>query len=122
MGGICSKSRRSTVEDVAANIASTGILPNVNGHVSAGVPAKVNRNSTPSPVTDKQLRDPFMVPETNTMVPYGMITDDVNDGIPHLSRALSQKSRATKSKVILMPHMLLSSSSCLCCFVIPVFP
>ncbi|KAL6209427.1 hypothetical protein ACLB2K_020369 [Fragaria x ananassa] len=99
MGGICSKSRRSTVEDVAANIASTGILPNVNGHVSAGVPAKVNRNSTPSPVTDKQLRDPFMVPETNTMVPYGMITDDVNDGIPHLSRALSQKSRATKSKV-----------------------
>jgi hypothetical protein len=65
------------------------------------VPAKVNRISTRSPVSDgmdKQLRDPFMLPETNTMVPYGLITDDVNDGIPHLSRALSQKTRATKSK------------------------
>ncbi|XP_062022277.1 protein PSK SIMULATOR 1-like isoform X1 [Rosa rugosa] len=98
MGGICSKSRRSTVEDVAANVASTVILPNLNGHAnnaSAGVPPKA------SPVIDgmdKHIRDPFMAPETNTMVPYGLITDDVNDGIPHLSRALSQKSRATKSK------------------------
>lgn len=104
MGGICSKSRRSTVEDVTANIASSGGFPNANGHTnsaSGGVPAKVNRISTRSPVSDgmnKQLRDPFMLPETNTMVPYGLITDDINDGIPHLSRALSQKTRATKSK------------------------
>ncbi|XP_050366593.1 protein PSK SIMULATOR 1 isoform X2 [Argentina anserina] len=111
MGGFCSKSR-STVEDVTANIASSGILPNVNGHAnnaSGGVPPKANRNSTPSPVTDgmdKQLRDPYMAPETNIMVPYGMITDDVNDGIPHLSRALSQKSRATKSKVSEVSHRL----------------
>ena len=103
MGGICSKSRRSTVEDVTANIASSGGLPNANGHnntASGGVPANVNRISTRSPVSDgmDKQRDPFMLPETNTMVPYGLITDDVNDGIPHLSRALSQKTRATKSK------------------------
>ncbi|CAB4289552.1 unnamed protein product [Prunus armeniaca] len=104
MGGMCSKSRRSTVDDVTVNNAPSGSIPPANGHSnngSRGLPPKVNANSTPSPVSDgmdKKLRDPFMLPETNSMVPYGLITDDVNDGIPHLSRALSQKNRSTKSK------------------------
>ncbi|CAL9020781.1 unnamed protein product [Prunus brigantina] len=104
MGGMCSKSRRSTVDDVTVNNAPSGSIPTANGHSSngsRGLPPKVNTNSTPSPVSDgmdKKLRDPFMLPETNSMVPYGLITDDVNDGIPHLSRALSQKNRSTKSK------------------------
>ncbi|BBH09068.1 Protein of unknown function D [Prunus dulcis] len=97
-------SRRSTVDDVTVNNAPSGSIPTANGHSSngsRGLPLKVNTNSTPSPVSDgmdKKLRDPFMLPETNSMVPYGLITDDVNDGIPHLSRALSQKNRSTKSK------------------------
>ncbi|KAL6269530.1 hypothetical protein ACE6H2_026441 [Prunus campanulata] len=109
MGGMCSKSRRSTVDDVTVNNAPSGSIPTANGHSSngsRGLPLKVNTNSTLSPVSDgmvsdgmdKKLRDPFMLPETNSMVPYGLITDDVNDGIPHLSRALSQKNRSTKSK------------------------
>ncbi|CAL2277039.1 unnamed protein product [Prunus armeniaca] len=104
MGGMCSKSRRSTVDDVTVNNAPSGSIPPANGHSnneSRGLPPKVNANSTPSPVSDgmdKKLRDPFMLPETNSMVPYGLITDDVNEGIPHLSRALSQKNRSTKSK------------------------
>ncbi|KAI5312864.1 hypothetical protein L3X38_042038 [Prunus dulcis] len=62
MGGMCSKSRRSTVDDVTVNNAPSGSIPTANGHSSNGS------------------------------------RDDVNDGIPHLSRALSQKNRSTKSK------------------------
>ncbi|KAM1747885.1 hypothetical protein ACFX12_008944 [Malus domestica] len=104
MGGMCSKRRRSTVDDVNVNNAPNGGLPTADGHHSngsRGLPRKLNSNSTPSPVSegvDKQLRDPFMLPETNNMVPYGLITDDVNDGIPHLSRTLSHKNRSNKSK------------------------
>ncbi|KAM1793976.1 hypothetical protein ACFX14_034197 [Malus domestica] len=104
MGGMCSKTRRSTVDNVNASNASSGGIPTANGHPgngSRGQPPKVNSNLTPSPVSegvDKQLRDPFTLPETNNMVPYGLITDDVNDGIPQLSRTLSHKTRSTKSK------------------------
>ncbi|CAB4319966.1 unnamed protein product [Prunus armeniaca] len=59
MGGMCSKSRRSTVDDVTVNNAPSGSIPPANGH------------------SNNESRD------------------DVNEGIPHLSRALSQKNRST---------------------------
>ncbi|XVF29953.1 hypothetical protein REPUB_Repub16aG0015600 [Reevesia pubescens] len=105
MGGLCS--RRSTVDN-----APGGGFPHVNGHFGRGsglvfqtreLPAKINTNSTPPPAEDnadnavKELREPFSFPEIST-VPYGTNPDDINDGIPRLSRALSNKSRSTKSK------------------------
>ncbi|GMP48094.1 hypothetical protein CsSME_00015573 [Camellia sinensis var. sinensis] len=102
MGGLCS--RRST-EDGTTN---TG-FPHVNGHFnygsgivyqSRGVVANLNSNLTPPPVgetMDKQLGESFSLPEVNT-ISYGMNVDDINDGSPRLSRALSDKSKATKSK------------------------
>ncbi|XP_015886304.2 protein PSK SIMULATOR 1 [Ziziphus jujuba] len=103
MGGICSRTRRSPVDNATVNDSSAGCYPHVNGHSDNGsraLPMKLNNNSTPSSVVDnmdKQLRDPFSFPELNT-APYGLGADDINDGIPHLSRALSHKSRSTKSK------------------------
>ncbi|GLT29880.1 hypothetical protein SLA2020_047160 [Shorea laevis] len=102
MGGLCS--RRSTVEN-----APVGGFRRANGHFAHGsafvcqsreLPAKINSHSNPSPAgenEDKQLRDPFYFPETSA-VPYGTSLEDIDDGIPRLSRALSQKSRSTKSK------------------------
>ncbi|XVF37252.1 hypothetical protein REPUB_Repub19eG0130600 [Reevesia pubescens] len=105
MGGLCS--RRSTVDN-----APGGGFPHVNGHFGLGsglvfqtreLPAKINTNSTPplteanADNTEKESREPFSFPEIST-VPYGMSPDDINDGIPRLSRALSNKSRSTKSK------------------------
>ncbi|KAL7263620.1 hypothetical protein ACSBR1_001725 [Camellia fascicularis] len=102
MGGLCS--RRST-EDGTTN---TG-FPHVNGHFnygsgivfqSRGVVANLNSNLTPPLVgetMDKQLGESFSLPEVNT-ISYGMNVDDINDGSPRLSRALSDKSKATKSK------------------------
>ncbi|GMP47688.1 hypothetical protein CsSME_00015320 [Camellia sinensis var. sinensis] len=102
MGGLCS--RRST-EDGTTN---TG-FPHVNGHFnygsgivyqSRGVVANLNSILTPPLVgetMDKQLGESFSLPEVNT-ISYGMNVDDINDGSPRLSRALSDKSKATKSK------------------------
>ncbi|OMO53948.1 hypothetical protein CCACVL1_28184 [Corchorus capsularis] len=105
MGGLCS--RRSTVDN-----APGGGFPQVNGHFGRGsgmvfqtreLPAKINTNSTPplaevnADNADKEPREPFSFPEVNT-VPYGMSPDDINDGIPRLSRVLSNKARSTKSK------------------------
>ncbi|KAK0577558.1 hypothetical protein LWI29_035084 [Acer saccharum] len=101
MGGLCSRS--SNVDN-----APGGSFPGVNGHlgyepavVYQSRELKTNNNATPSPVggnvDDKPLRDPFSFPGVNT-IPYEANEDDINDGIPRLSRALSQKSRSTKSK------------------------
>ncbi|KAH7568155.1 hypothetical protein JRO89_XS07G0248600 [Xanthoceras sorbifolium] len=101
MGGLCSRS--SNVDN-----APGGSFPGVNGHlghepavVYQSRELKTNNNSTPSPVgvnvDDKPLRDPFSFPGVNT-IPYGTNEDDINDRIPPLSRALSQKSGSTKSK------------------------
>ncbi|XP_031247138.1 uncharacterized protein LOC116104852 [Pistacia vera] len=103
MGGLCSRS---------ANVdnAPGESFPSVNGHFNYGSTLvyqsrelKVNSNSTPSPigenVDDKQLREPFSFPG-GSAVPYGAYPDDINDGIPRLSRALSHKSRSTKSKQV----------------------
>lgn len=100
MGGICS--RRSTEDN-----ASGGAFPQVNGHSSNDsggvyqsrelVAQANNCNSAPSLVpesTDKKLREPFSFPNVNA-ASYGLSIDDINDGIPRLSRALSNKSRST---------------------------
>lgn len=99
MGGLCSRS--STVDN-----APGGGFPHVNGHfgtrfVYQSRELKLDSNITPTPVGEnvdnKQLREPFSFPEVN-LVPYGVSSDDVDDGIPRLSRALSNKNRSTKSK------------------------
>ncbi|KAK9073122.1 hypothetical protein SSX86_007445 [Deinandra increscens subsp. villosa] len=107
MGGFCS--RRSTEDNF-----DNGSFPCVNGlnygsgmiYQSRGVPAQhVNDESTaPSVVggsmdgnnnNKRTLRPPFSFPEMNA-ASYAL---DDNDGIPHLSRALSNKSRLTKSNL-----------------------
>ncbi|KAJ6744844.1 hypothetical protein OIU79_031053 [Salix purpurea] len=101
MGGLCSRS--STVD----NAPSGGFLQ-LNGHFSHGSglvfqtrELKIDSNTNPSLVGEKkvdikQLREPFTFPEVN-VVQYGMDPNDIDDGIPRLSRALSDKSRSTKS-------------------------
>lgn len=103
MGGLCS--RRSTQDSL-----DNGSFPHVNGlnygsgmvYQSRGMPAqKATEESAPSVdregMDDKRtLRDPFSFPEMNA-APYAM--SDAEDGIPRLSRALSHKSRSTKSNL-----------------------
>ncbi|KAG8660762.1 protein PSK SIMULATOR 1 [Manihot esculenta] len=101
MGGLCSRS--STVDN-----APSGGFPHVNGHFNASGlvyqsrELKISSNTTTSPVGEnvenKQVREPFSFPEVNAVPSYGMSADDIDDGIPRLSRALSNKSRSTKSK------------------------
>lgn len=104
MGGLCS--RRST-ED---NLDNTN-FPHVNGlnygsgmvYQSRASPApQVNHESTPPSVVAAEtienkhtLREPFSFPEMNA-ASYAL---DDNDGIPRLSRAISHKSRSTKSNL-----------------------
>lgn len=103
MGGRCSKTKRLSVDGIIKSHAPSGSYShNPNGHVGNGseqLPAKVS-NSTPSPVGESinmPLRDPFTFEEVNT-IPNGISSDDMNDGIPRLPRALSKKSRSMKSK------------------------
>lgn len=105
MGGLCS--RRSTDES-----ALHGSLPHVNGHLSyssgvvyqsRGLPVQANDDAMQSPAResmDKQNNnDSFSFPDVNN-IPLGTNLDDMNDGIPRLSRALSNKSRSTRSKQV----------------------
>lgn len=101
MGGLCS--RRSTQDSI-----ENGSFPHVNGlnygsgmvYQTRGLPAQsANEESTPSGETmdnKRTLREPFSFPEMNA-APYEM--SDADDGIPRLSRALSHKSRSTKSNL-----------------------
>ncbi|GER37794.1 hypothetical protein STAS_14211 [Striga asiatica] len=93
MGGLCS--RRST-DDSALSDA----LSHVNGRLSYGsgiifqsrvLNKKEDNNNTPADVeiSDRESREPFSFPVN---------FDDFNDGIPRLSRALSDKSRSARSK------------------------
>ena len=108
MGGICSRTGRFTVNDVTIDNAPGRSFPHANGHAndesrmvfqSTALPNKINSHLTPSPVgeRDKQLRDPYSNSETN-VVSYGLSQEEITDGIPRMSRALSNKSRSTKSK------------------------
>lgn len=104
MGGLCS--RRSTDDGALA-----GTFPHVNGHFSygsglvyqsRGFDVRENSSSVEAPSkvsTDKQLREPISFPELNA-ISHATNIDDINDGIPHLSRALSNKSRSSGSKQV----------------------
>ncbi|XP_012446353.1 protein PSK SIMULATOR 1 [Gossypium raimondii] len=104
MGGLCS--RRSTVDN-----APCGGFPHVNGHIgqrtglvfqTRELPAKINAKSNPPPAEDNAdmvSGEPFSFPEIST-APYGTSADDIYDGIPRLSRVLSDKSRSAKSKQV----------------------
>lgn len=103
MGGLCS--RRSTDE-----AALGGTLPHVNGrfsygsgivYQSRGLDIREDNISRDVEVADKKLREPFSFPELSS-VSHGTHMDDVNDGIPRLSRALSDKSRSTRTKQVAM--------------------
>lgn len=100
MGGICS--RRSTDDGALAAI------PHVNGHFtygsgivyqSHGLDIRENNVAEDMEVREKPMREPFSFPELGP-ISYGSNIDDINDGIPRLSRALSHKSRSTKSKQV----------------------
>ncbi|KAK6116618.1 hypothetical protein DH2020_049617 [Rehmannia glutinosa] len=101
MGGLCS--RRSTDDAALA-----GALPHVNGHLSYGSGIiyqsrglDIREDNIPADVevTDRQPREPFSFPELSS-VSHETNLDDINDGIPRLSRALSDKSRSTRSKQV----------------------
>ncbi|KAK9216465.1 hypothetical protein WN944_008474 [Citrus x changshan-huyou] len=109
MGGLCSRS--SNVDNAPGES-----FPSVNGHFGLvyqprELPMKVNNNSTPSPVGEnvenKELAEPFSFPTVNAIAAYGTNLEDINDGIPRLSRALSNKSRSTKSKQVAVAKVCL---------------
>ncbi|KAL3638749.1 DNAJ domain protein [Castilleja foliolosa] len=104
MGGLCS---RTSTDDTPLS----GALPHVNGRLSfgsgiiyqsRGSDARENNNYNNNElipddveITNREPRDPFSFPELNATN-----LDDINDGIPRLYRALSDKSRSTRSKQV----------------------
>lgn len=114
MGGLCS--RRSTDDG-----ALGGALPHVNGrftygpgivYQSRGLNIQEQNVPTDVEVTDKPLREPFSFPELSS-VPRGTNMEDIGDGIPHLSRALSDKSRSTRTKQVALTKVFHENDSVL---------
>lgn len=109
MGGICSRSWKATVDGVAVDNAPVDSSIHANGHAnsepgmtyqSVGISGNINSNSTLHPLDDeldKHQWESFSFTGLEK-VSYGPSVEDINDGIPRLSRALSHKSRSTKSK------------------------
>ncbi|CAN7093288.1 unnamed protein product [Brassica rapa subsp. narinosa] len=90
MGGLCSRSS-------SVNNAPAGTFPHANnGHLnngSAGDLRHKDGGDPPSPVReDKPSSESFSFPTLGTH------PQNIEDGIPRLSRDLSQKSRSTKSR------------------------
>ncbi|XP_016434990.1 protein PSK SIMULATOR 1-like [Nicotiana tabacum] len=100
MGGICS--RRS-----AAESTTDGGIPHSNGagvvYPSHRLPTHINSDPMQSPAgesTDNQLSESALsFPEVNR-ISRGAPMDDIYDGIPRLSRDLSNKSTSTRSKQV----------------------
>ncbi|KAL6492834.1 DNAJ domain protein [Orobanche gracilis] len=101
MGGLCS--RRST-EDTALS----GALQQVNGRLSYGSGIiyqsrglDIREESSPADVelNETELRAPLSFTGLNS-ISHGMNLADMNDGVPRLSRALSDKSRPARSKQV----------------------
>ncbi|XP_049344924.1 protein PSK SIMULATOR 1-like [Solanum verrucosum] len=103
MGGFCS--RRATADSTTDH----GI-PHVNGHLnygagtvyqSRGLPIQLSSDPMQSPAGEsQQLTEPALsYPEMND-ISLGIPMDDVDDGIPILSRVLSNKSRSARSKQV----------------------
>ncbi|XP_027365156.1 uncharacterized protein LOC113872091 [Abrus precatorius] len=112
MGGICSRSWKATVDGVAVDNALSESSRHANGHAnnepgmayqSIELPGNINSNSTLPPDDDdddfdKHQRESFSFTGLEK-VSYGPSVDDINDGIPRLSRALSNKSRSKQAAV-----------------------
>ncbi|XP_074279528.1 protein PSK SIMULATOR 1 isoform X2 [Silene latifolia] len=112
MGGLCSRS--ATVDNVPSST-----YPQINGHSNNhgselfSEPQTLDIKGSAEPAlpseevnVDKPVGQPFSFPElsgtpqeTNVHL-YGTALDDNYDGIPQLSRVLSQKSRSTRSKQV----------------------
>ncbi|XP_027935473.1 uncharacterized protein LOC114190691 isoform X2 [Vigna unguiculata] len=110
MGGICSRSWKGTVDGVAVDNALSGSSRHANGHAnseagmgyqSIGPPRSIDSNSNVLPDDDdldKHQRESFSFTGLEN-VSYGSMADDINDGIPRLSRALSHKSKSKQAAV-----------------------
>ncbi|CAH8309287.1 unnamed protein product [Eruca vesicaria subsp. sativa] len=99
MGGLCSRSS-------SVNNAPAGAFPHANGHLNNGSAVNGelrNKDADPSPVretvvdNDKPSSDSFSFPTLN-IASVGTHPQNIEDGIPRLSRDLSHKSRSTKSR------------------------
>ncbi|OIW06570.1 hypothetical protein TanjilG_03964 [Lupinus angustifolius] len=120
MGGLCSRSRKGTVEGVASDDnnnnnknALNETSTHVNGYAndnnesgmvyqSFGHPENKHSNSNlPLLVDDfyKNEREPFSFIEMEK-ASHGLSFDDINDGIPSLSRALSTTSSISKQAAV----------------------
>ncbi|KAL8159242.1 hypothetical protein V2J09_000779 [Rumex salicifolius] len=108
MGGICSRS--ATVEHAPSSNFSNINCQNHNGSGqfvdNHTVPPKSDSSLTLS-IVNKQLRDPFSFPEISNEDSignggigrsFGINLDDINEGIPSLSRTLSLNARSARSK------------------------
>lgn len=109
MGSFCS--RRSSVDN-----APSGSFTNVDGsssndsnvHRSDGMRKKGNDILIPSSGGengDEELPEPFSSSAENAGS-RNLSSEDLSDGIPHLSRALSQKSRSTRSKQVTVAKVI----------------
>ncbi|XP_014513950.1 uncharacterized protein LOC106772218 isoform X1 [Vigna radiata var. radiata] len=110
MGGICSRSWKGTVDGVAVDNALSGSSRHTNGHAnseagmayqSIGPPRSIDSNSNALPDDDdldKHQRESFSFTGLEN-VSYGSMADDINDGIPRLSRVLSHKSKSKQAAV-----------------------
>lgn len=98
MGGLCSRSS-------SVNNAPAGTFPHANGHLNNGSAGDLRHKDggDPSPVreedtvVDKPSSESFSFPTLN-ISSLGTHPQNIEDGIPRLSRDLSQKSRSTKSR------------------------
>ncbi|KAH1191354.1 hypothetical protein GmHk_20G058645 [Glycine max] len=113
MGGICSRSWKATVDGVAVDNALSRSSGHANGHAnnepgmayqSIGLRRSADSNANVLPDDDddgdldKPQRESFSFTGREN-VSYGSSVDDINDGIPRLSRALSHKSRSKQAVV-----------------------
>ncbi|XP_028763951.1 uncharacterized protein LOC114722161 isoform X2 [Neltuma alba] len=110
MGGFCTTSRKFTIDCVALDDAPSESSRHADGHSNSesemadhchGVPGKLNSHSTLPPVDDdieKQVRQSFSYPGQKIL--EGPSAEDINAGIPHLSRVSSHKSKSTKSRQV----------------------
>ncbi|KAF5203481.1 Duf668 family protein [Thalictrum thalictroides] len=93
MGGICS--RRSTVDNApSGSFAQPNELVNQESHVNKKIDSVLTAPTT-GEIMVKHVEESFSFPEMNTNA-YGTNQNNVEDGIPRLSRVLSHKSRSMK--------------------------
>lgn len=94
MGGLCSRSS-------SVNNAPAGTFPHANnGHLNNGSAGDLRHKDggDPSPVREEDTVVDKPSSESFSFPTLGTHPQNIEDGIPRLSRDLSQKSRSTKSR------------------------